>query len=257
LLHTDAILDYAVAAIMKERPDYAEVLECGVSAGGVKEALRREGLLYGTILSDVRLLTITFTSDDPAKAAIAQEGVEIGLLNFAAAMLEFESFELYTSMGAKLVLWDDYIWRAAAGMAALFLILALFAWWFSFIIDDSLYTIADVEKRHPFPALGILLKGEDITNEEFYFAETKENLAHFLAGRVRPLYLSVEQMPYPKNAALRTCSGVVLTVPFAHHYGKAAERYVSYLRNMQVEIIGVLITDADEKFLKEYYGKAT
>jgi hypothetical protein len=189
------------------------------------------------------------------KAAAVQRGMESGLLAFAADMPEFASFELYSSIAPRLVVLDNYIWRAAAAMAVLFFILALFAWWFCFILDDSLYTIADVEKRYPYPALGILLKGEDIRGEEFYFAETKENLDYFLQGKINLLYLSVEQMPYPKNAELRTCSGVVLTVPFARRNGKAAERYVTYLRNMQAEILGVLITEADENFLKAYYGE--
>jgi capsular polysaccharide biosynthesis protein len=253
LLHTDAILDYVVAAIVAEGSENVEALDGGGSVSEIKEILR-SGIINGRILSDVRLLSVTFTASNPAKAATVQRGVEIGLPNFAAGMPEFASFELISSTAPQLVLFDNYIWRAAAGMAALFLVLALFAWWFYFILDDSLYTVADVEKRYPYPALGILLKGEEITDEEFYFAETKENLTYFLQGKINILYLSAEQMPYPKNAALRTCSGVVLTVPFARRNGKAAERYVTYLRNMQVEILGVLITEADAKFLKAYYG---
>ncbi|MDR0220628.1 MAG: hypothetical protein LBI54_04380 [Lachnospiraceae bacterium] len=253
LLHTDAILDYVVAAIVAEGPEIVETLNGGASAGEIKETLR-SGLINGKIYSDVRLLTVTFTADSPVKAATVQQGMETGLLNFAADMPEFDSFELYSSIAPQRIVFDNYIWRAVAGMAALFLVLALFAWWFSFILDDSLYTIADAEKRYPFPALGILLAGEDLATEEPYFAETKENLAHFLQDKNNPLYLSVEQLPYPKNAELRTCSGAVLTVPFARRNGKATERYVSYLRNMQVEILGVLITDADERFLKAYYG---
>jgi hypothetical protein len=45
-----------------------------------------------------------------------------------------------------------------------------------------------------------------------------------------------------------------LEIPFGGRNGKKTDRCVSFLRNQNAEILGLLITEADERFLRWYYG---
>jgi len=250
LLHSDPILHYVIIA--------AEEIEAAMPAGllpygeALKEQLR-DNVLKGEVLSDRRLLTVTFTTDNPEKTAIIQKSMETGLLNYAAGQSEIISMELIRSSEPKLMIWDDNLHRAIIGGAVLFLLLALFGWWFYYLLDDSLYTISDAEKRYPFPVAGILLTGEKILDEQLYFSETKDNLAYFLQDKINPIFLSIDTLPYPKGEELRKTDGVILEIPFGKRNGKKTDRCVSFLRSQKVDILGLVITEADEKFLNQYY----
>jgi hypothetical protein len=262
LLHSDKILDYVFDAVEVNHDsalyfsDPIKSIYPNVSDRIFKEQIR-DNLIHGEILSDFRLLTITFTTTDQTKTEIIQKSMETGLLNFAADQDEIASMEIINSIESKLVIWDNHLHRAIIGGAVLFLLLALFAWWFYYILDDSLYTIADAEKRYPYPVVGILLKGETIETPSPYFAETKENLAYLLKDAQNPIYISVEKTPYPDGKKLREGSGVILEVPFGSCNGKKTDRRVSFMKNQDIKILGILIIEADKKFLKQYYNGKT
>ncbi|MCL2051038.1 MAG: hypothetical protein FWG91_04850 [Lachnospiraceae bacterium] len=250
LLHGDPILNHVVWAA----EELKDTMPAGLLFDGeaLKEQLR-DNVFKGEVLSDRRLLTVTFTTDNPEKTAIIQKIMEIGLINYAAGQHEIISMELIRSSKPALMVWDNNLCRAIIGGAVLFLLLALFALWFYYLLDNSLYTISDAEQRYPYPVAGILLKGEKATSETLYFAETKENLAYFLKDKPNPAYLSVNELPYPKGEELRGTDGVILSVPFGKRNGKETDRCVSFLKNQNVEIIALLIIEADKKFLAKYY----
>ena len=252
LLHADPILDEVIAAL-KTLPDGKLVLNGAPESDEKYKERLRDNMLRAVLLSDRRLLTIFFTTTDPHMTSVVQKAVEIGLINYAAGSHEIISMEIIRSTEPQLFIWDDHTLRAAIGGAVLFLILALFGWWFYFILDDSLFTVKDAENRYPFPAAGILLVGESYETESLYFTETKENLAYILNDKQNPRYLSVEELPYPSGAALRETDGIILEVPFGGRNGKLIDRCVSYLKSQDVPILGLLITDADKKFLSFYY----
>lgn len=249
LLHADPILDHVVVILR----DYRAAESYPELPNEILKEQLRDDALVGEILSDARLLTVTYTTDSPKTTAMYQKAMEAGLLNYAAAAREIDSMKIIRSTEPKLLIWDNHLHRAVIGGSILFLILALFAWWFYYLLDDSLYTIADAEKRYPFPVAGILMAGESVTAESLYFAETKENLAHMLCDKPNPIYLSVEGFPYPEGNRLRNADGIILEVPYGRRNGKLVDRCVSFMKNQNVEIIGLLITEADTRFLKQYY----
>jgi capsular polysaccharide biosynthesis protein len=253
ILHSDVVLDQVIAVLegMNDNKNLAD-----------KDVLR-DDLFEGRILSDPRLLTISCQTDDREKTAILQQALESGLFAFIEELPAITAIELYTSTQPALVVWDNYLSRAIIGGAVLFLLVSLFVWWFSFILDDSLYTVADAEKRYPFTVLGILLKGETLKTANPYFAEVKENLSYVLnrrGGCPHPpnyddiVFLSIEAAPYPDPATLREAAGVVLEVPYGQRNGKKIDRCVSFLQTQDVEILGLLITEADQRVLNPYYG---
>ena len=253
LLHSDPIIEQVVIAL-KAEPSNEKRLNASLSSDEELSELLRANSFKGEILSDRRLLTITFTTDFRPKTAAIQEAMETGLLIYADRQREIVSMELIRSTEPQLVIWDNHLHRAIIGGGVLFLLFALFGWWFYYILDDSLYVVADAEKRYPYPVIGILVKGETIAAEAFNFAETKENLAYLLKDKQNPIYLSVEKWPYPDGYDLRGADGVILEIPFGCRNGKKTDRCVSFLRNQDVVILGLIITEADERFLRWYYG---
>jgi len=252
LLHADPVINQIVIAL-KEVPENEKILNMLLVDEDLKVMLR-DNTFKGEILSDRRLLKVTYTSDFEAKVSAIQQAMEKGLPIYAAKLREVESIELVRSTEPELIVWDNQLNRAIIGGAVLFLLLALFIWWFSYILDDSLYTLNDAEKRYHYPVAGILLKGEKIDAERLYFDELKENLSYFLRESKNPLYLSVCKTPYPDGAKLRSYDGVILEIPFGHRYGKITDRCVSYLRSQNIKILGLIITEADRKFIGLYYG---
>jgi len=251
LLHADPILNHVVTAL-KSLPDGTKILAGNPETDENYKTRLRENMMQAKLLSDRRILTIFFTSDDKEIINIVKQAVEIGLINYATEAHEIISMELIRSTEPQLYVWDNHLPRAVIGGAVLFFLLAMFGWWFYHILDDSLYTISDAEKRYPYPVLGILLKDESFASETPYFAELSENRAHIIKNKAVH-FLSVEDLPYPAGEVLRQSDGVVLKIPFGRRNGKLVERCISYLKNQDVEILGLYIEDADIKFLLSYY----
>ncbi len=116
------------------------------------------------ILSDIRLLTVTITTDRPELSAQIMEATQAALVHLGEADPLFESIEIYSTSEPKQILWDNRTLRAAATGAVIALFAAVTAAFFYYVMDDSVYVAADVERRYGIPAVGILT--EEVLTEE-------------------------------------------------------------------------------------------
>ncbi len=276
LLHGDPVMD-KVAAIM----DLENRKETRAEVG---EAIK------GEIISDVRLLTVTVTTGNPGWSTEIQKAMEEALLAYAGEQTEITSMELIRSIEPERVVWDDRTLPAAVSGGILFLVVSLFGWLIYYILDDSLYVIADSEKRYPFPLLGLLVKNQGEGGSQPYAAELAENVSYLLGDVHKLAFLSVDETSgiatrtkltfdqimteriagkswetailelnmsagageVGKN--LRNTDGVILVVPFGDRNGKKVDKTISFLRNQDCKIQGILIADGEERFWKCYYG---
>ncbi|MDR2547397.1 MAG: hypothetical protein LBC96_07840 [Lachnospiraceae bacterium] len=248
LIHSDLVMDYIVAAL-KETGNQGQFF----ASDEVMNEELRDNCIRGDIYSDLRLLTVTVASASREMSAFIQDGMERGLLEFAAAQAEIASMEIITSAAPQLVVWDNHLHRAIIAGAVFSFILSFFIWWLYYILDDSLYTTADINQRYPHEALGILLAGETLDTLTPYFAEVKENIAFHTKEKANVRYLAVDELPYPDGEELRQSDGVIVTIPYGKRNGKVVERCLGYLHTQQVAVIGLLIVEADVKFLRSYY----
>ena len=123
----------------------------------------RETVINATkaeILSDIRLLTITVTADRPELAAQIMEATQISLVHLGETDELFESIEIYSTSQPRQIVWDDRTMQAVLTGMALAFFIVLVAAAFYFVMDDSVYTAEDVEKRYGIPAIGVLAEGE-------------------------------------------------------------------------------------------------
>lgn len=300
LLHGDPVMDKVMEVMERNRP--ADLVETD------DETFRKlvEDALEAKILSDSRLLTVFATGSSEEWTALVQSAAEEGLLRFGEEQEEIISMELNNSIPPEVVVWSDRTAQAVIGGGVLFFVVALFVWIFAYILDDSLYVIADAEKRYPFPLLGLLIKNADGEDKQPYADELAENVAYLLKDEQRLLFLSPDDLPFingggdssdsigkrddteeqvgiltesvrlifdniiQKNrwltytlqsfptvsstgSKIREVDGVILAVPFGKRNGKKIDRTVSFLKSQGCRILGLLIIEGDEKFLKRYY----
>ncbi len=311
LLHGDPVMDKIMEAMERNRPSNL--------AGTDDTTFRKmvEDALEAKILSDSRLLTVFATGSSEEWTALVQSAAEEGLLRFGEEQEEIISMEINNSIPPEVVVWSDRTAQAVIGGGVFFFVVSLFAWIFAYILDDSLYVIADAEKRYPFPLLGLLIKNSDGEDRQPYADELAENTAYLLKDEQRLLFLSPDDLSFinsgdgspqkegstekgdgtgkkdglgrsvladkvrlifdniMENKALkpmwitstlqsdptvnsiglilREVDGVILAVPFGKRNGKQIDRTISFLKNQDCRILGIVIIEGNEKFWKRYY----
>ena len=142
LLDTDPIL----IAIMNHLTGYEEE--------EVKDAASAE------ILSDIRLLTITVKGDSEKMVREIQAAVEEGLADYADQSEELRKIVTIRSDMPKRIYWSDDTTKALIAGAVLFGLVSFFVFGFMYVLDDGVYVQADVERRYPYKALGIMTRNQ-------------------------------------------------------------------------------------------------
>lgn len=275
LMATDPILNYTMEKLPPEM-DRATVIR----------ATKAE------ILSDIRLLTVTITTDRPELSAQIMEATQAALIHLGETDPLFESIEIYSTSEPEQILWDNRTMRAAATGAVIALFAAVAAAAFYYVMDDSVYVAADVEKRYGIPAAGILAEGNGKLAEGFdaeflanycYLGRDMKTVALVSAdaeedaekaskrierlmekkkgagdGRSEKIQLLDGGMPEDGEAygRLREADGVLVAVRFGGKNGKAMERLLGNLRKQDCKVFGAVIVDAEEDFLRMYYKRS-
>lgn len=254
LMATDPILDYTMEELSEEVP--------------------RDTVIAATkaeILSDIRLLTITITAGEPELAARIMEATERSLIHLGETDELFHSIEVYSTTAPKQIVWDNRTANAMITGGVTALILLLLAAAFCYVLDDSVYVAADAEKRYGVPVIGALTGqndmrpyGRELLDNYRYISRDKRSLCVVsaddkadaeAAGRILE---GTKVCGMPQDGAeaydiMRQADGVIVTVRFADRNGRRIERVLSNLKKQDCRVLGMVITGADEDFLRLYY----
>ena len=288
LMATDPILDYTM-----------EALPADMDRNVVIGATRAE------ILSDIRLLTITITANEPLLAAQIMEATQKALVHLGEADELFESIEVYSTVEPQQIVWDNRTAHAAVTGAVIGLLAVLLVQAFCYVLDDSVYLPGDMEKRYGIPVFGIFVaeeadKGQPYGKEfavnysylcrnaetavlvsvdaeedaetvkrmikEATGAEAAERRTGKAADREEAAGIRAVQMKFPVVSVggrmkedetlyqhIRETDGAVLAVRYGCGNGKRIERVLSNLEKQDCKVLGAVIVNADERFLKLYY----
>lgn len=288
LMATDPILDYTM-----------EALPTDMDRNVVIGATRAE------ILSDIRLLTITITANEPLLAAQIMEATQKALVHLGEADELFESIEVYSTVEPQQIVWDNRTAHAAVTGAVIGLLAVLLVQAFYYVLDDSVYLPGDMEKRYGIPVFGIFVtegadKGQPYGREfavnysylcrnaetavlvsvdaevdaetvkrmikETTGTEAAKGRTEKAADREETAGMRVVQMRFPVLSVggrmegngilyqhIRKTDGAVLAVRFGCGNGKRIERVLSNLEKQDCKVLGAVIVNADERFLKLYY----
>ena len=263
---------YTWDTILRDDPVVDVVMEnlpASVSKEEVKEAVT------GEMLGDYRILTVHVTSKDPEFAQMVAKAYIKGMGQFADKISMLDTIELWSQEEVALVVEENLTANAALLGAVVGLFLGIIIWSIYYILDDSIYVEKDLTDRFAVPFLGMitskeseLCKQELITNtsyllkeEEYYlvFAE-KENtvtdkekktlLEKVDNARIKGiLSLQGEDLDI-----LRTSSGAVLMIPWGNKNGSVVEKTIAFLNKQDCKIAGAIVYDAEDAFLRKYYG---
>lgn len=205
------------------------------------------------ILSDIRILTLTVTTHSAARTDEILGAAVQALESYGAQAKEFLAINGIQTTQAKLVVADSRMAQAVLmgallGFLISFLVISLY-----YVMDDRILVAGDVRKVTEAPFLGYA-SGIETLQQDY-----ERNLA-YLQKKWGGLYVCEIEKEKPLDEemfhAMRETGGVVLSLPFGGVHGTFVHYLAEQLKTQECELRGVVIREADERFLLRYYGSA-
>lgn len=211
----------------------------------VETAIRAE------ILSDIRILTVTVTTGSAARTDEILGAVVQALESYGEQAKEFLAIYAIQTTQAELVVADSRMVQAVLVGAMLGLLLGLFGISFYYLMDDRILVAGDARKVTNASFLGYA-SGVETLKRDY-----EENLS-YLQKKWSGLFVCELEKEKPLTQELfqqmRKADGVVLSLPFGGVHAAFLSYILEQMKTQECELRGVAIREADEKFLRRYYG---
>lgn len=130
------------------------------------------------ILSDIRLLTITVEGSTEKFVREVQTAAENGLTAYADDSEEIKRIKVIRTEEPYRVFWDDKTVTACVTGAVIFAVISCLFMAFFYVLDEAVYTQADVERKYPYKALGLIAKSQK--GLQPYARELRTNITYTL-----------------------------------------------------------------------------
>lgn len=285
----------------------------GFSPGYEREEIAKD--IEASIISDIRLLTVTITADNEKAVREIQAGVEVGLASYALTTDELKSITTIKSIPPERVYWSDRTFTSGIAGAIVLGIITIIFYCFKFTADDAIYVQSDLEKRYSYKALGVMPRSQK--GLQPYLQELKANIMYSLKNGKNLMFIDIDEHAdlraqdferilnwdeggvmdglkdvtgglvwhihevdedaelfnekeqkewniIPVNAdnltgkmceKAREVDGVIILTPFGVKSApRKLERVISLLKNQDIKISGIVISEADEDYLNRYYS---
>lgn len=261
IMRTDEVLDYVMDYLPEDVT--RELVRSCVSVGQ---------------MNDVRIMPLSVVTQDAALSETIAEAYASGLPRFAQDLEGLTGMECWRMDEAVQV--PRATRTGYAGGLGFFLgsAMAGFVLFIYLCLDDSVYLEEDLSGRYAWPVLGTVTRERDEkllqemrTNWDCLLAQREEVwlagpdlkkgkgiLEECLAGRREgECFPRFREMPWPASlgdmAHMRE-EGAVLLLPWGTRDGRLIRHMVLQLEKHQVEIVGAVLYDASDAFLRSYYG---
>lgn len=204
-----------------------------------------------TILSDLRLLTVTITTHSAQRTDAILIATNQALETYGKQAKEFKQIQAIQTTQAKLVVADSRMVQAVLVGVLIGLALSLLVVNLYYVMDDRIMVASDVRKVtnmsfYGYPSAGDFFEKDYHHNIE-YLREKRGNIA---VCDVVPK----EALCGEKLEELRSADGVVVTVPYGKMHGTCLSYVLEQLTTQECSICGVAVRNADGRFLRRYYG---
>lgn len=204
------------------------------------------------ILSDIRLLTVTVTTNREERTEAILHAAVQALTAYGKQAKEFIEIGAIQETEAKLLVADSRLLQAVLLGLFLGLFLALLGLALRGIFEARIMVAGDLKKVTNVLFLGYADGPGNLR------ADYEKNLAYLRekAGDVTVCEASFEQ-PFAEEdfENLRKASGVVLCVPFGKANAAWAAYVIDQLAAQDCVLMGVAIRNCDAGFLRKYYGR--
>lgn len=231
--------DRVILPVMEAVPDAErEVIEASITTD---------------IASDPEFLTACFTTENEElsnRIAVAYNG---SMAAFGQTMRGrgLTGIEVWKTTPAKKVEPENRVVRAAALGAVLGLLAGALALAGRYVLDDSIMLSSDFEKKYPYPVFGYRTQKPEERWERPLDAHLT-CLAKKGAFREIPLSKAAAQdadFDYLREAP------ILLLVEWGTPCGRLLGYVMENLKLEDIEVLGIIITEADNRFLRRYYGQ--
>lgn len=278
--------DYYNAAtwddVLYAHPAIRERIEENLPEGMTME--EAQAATEALVLSDIRYLTVEVTCRTAEQAAALSDGIREGLTHFPDVMEEFTEIEFLSSTEPQQIIIMDRTRNAV-------LLGAFLGFVFSFCLivlkeaaDDGIYTPEEAAARFGIPVLGILAKEGSALPARFEkmleadlreLCKDKDRIA-VISGQGKaeaekacgilrsmtggaceavPVFGSPEEIVSLRGGALHEKeTPAVLLLSYGKEKGCATQNLLDFLSQQHVRVEGLILTEADGRFLTRYYG---
>lgn len=210
------------------------------------------------ILSDIRILTLTVTTDSAARTDEILGAAVQALETYGTQAKEFLAITGIQTTQAKLVVADSRMAQAVFVGAVLGLLVSLFGVSFYYMMDNRIVVPGDIDETVGVPFLGYQFEGDgpamlqkDYENNISYLWERRQKGGELYFYEVR----QGERPTQEEFRKMREAEWVILSLPF----NGVQKTYATYVRELlkaqQCNVRGAAIRQADVKFLRCYYGR--
>ena len=210
------------------------------------------------ILSDLRLLTITITTFDADKTEEILKATDLSLVDMGKREKEFNNIEVIKETEAKMVVADPRLLQAVLVGLVVALVLTLLAMALIYVLDDKIYVPGDLKSVTTLPFVGF----QNTAGKEEELPEKLQKDLEINREYIAEKSGTLETVELRKNDAitkqmyerLQKADGLLLAIP----YGKMDRASLAYrieqLQLQDCKPAGILIQDADMRFMKWYYN---
>lgn len=243
LMITDPILDLTMSYLSE---DYTreEVMEA----------------TEATILSDLRLLTVTITTNHADRTDAILAATAQALEEYGSTAKEFIQIQVIQTTQASLVVADSRLVQAVVLGLVIAVAVVLLGMLLYYVLDDRILVASDVKQVTDVPFVGYIFA--DIT-EDVAVARLQSDYDRMIAylrkkqGEILEISVTrMDEIAAGQSDKAGNVDGVVLVIPYGKVHGTFLAYLIDQYRVQGCKIVGVAIADADAKFLSRYYGRA-
>lgn len=255
-----------------------------LTAQGMEDMAEEElaGAIDASVLSDLRVPSVTVTVESPEKALGIIRAVNQAMTGeLAEEISEIRSITVIDpGEAAEEVIPDVRPGRAFGLSAVLSCFFAVIVLLLKETGDDSIWLPSSLWRRYGLKTAGTSESRELSENIRYFFGEAllaeEQNAARVAVCAVQPKMNAEEVLDKLKKRCpdsvretwfavqsplehpevcreLRKAEGILLAVRAGSHAGKLLERVLEYLEQQDCPVTAGLLWDADEKLLHRYY----
>ncbi|MBQ6806653.1 MAG: hypothetical protein IJO97_04400 [Lachnospiraceae bacterium] len=191
------------------------------------------------ILSDIRLLTVTITTPSPEKTAEILAATNQSLEDMGDREKEFLDIEVIKATEAELVVVDDRLLQAVLVGFAIAVTVSVLGMALIYVFNDKIYVPYDLKSVTEVPFVGYVfdeIKGKD----------GNQKTEQFLKSMQKDLEQNKEHLAKE--------DGIILEVPYAKMTRTKLAYDLEQFQLLQKKVVGIVIRDADVRFIKWYYN---
>lgn len=233
ILRDDPIVDYALTLLPEDITK--EMVKAAVS---------------GEMLGDYRILTVHVDAETKEKADMIAKAYQESLWHFGQEIELLDEVALWSQEEAVVFEKNTKTGNAAFLGALIAFFLAGFVLLFYYVLEDAVYVEQDAESRFGLPVYGLLTKGNDELQKQMFGDNLK-----FVFGDAGVETWNGEIVPTAKECEhFRNIENLLINIPWGRNNCRQVERVIRQLEMQGIKIKGLMITEADDVFIRSYYA---